>query len=254
MSYNPNGDKTILLLHGNGTNGSTTITDSSIIPKSVSANGNAQISTTQSKYGGSSISFDGTGDYLSLSTGVEFNFSTFDFTIELWAYIVNYSTTRTILSKYTTWPSNLDLQWYINTSGIFTFVAGDSATISLANNSALPLTSWTHLAVCRSQGITRSFVGGITQTATHTGSVLIPNDKNVLRIGLDLDGTNGFNGYLDDIHISTYAKYTSDFTPPTAELEDPDPQILESVPQRKSIHFSTTYLASNHSNLITINR
>jgi hypothetical protein len=48
-----------LLLHGNGTNGSTTITDNSPSPKTVTAVGNAQISTAQSKYGGGSIAFDG---------------------------------------------------------------------------------------------------------------------------------------------------------------------------------------------------
>jgi hypothetical protein len=53
-----------LLLHGNGTNGSTTITDNSPTPKTVTAVGNAQISTAQSKFGGASIAFDGTGDYL----------------------------------------------------------------------------------------------------------------------------------------------------------------------------------------------
>ena len=41
-----------LLLHGDGTNGFTTITDSSPTPKTVTAVGNAQISTAQSKFGG----------------------------------------------------------------------------------------------------------------------------------------------------------------------------------------------------------
>jgi hypothetical protein len=49
-----------LLLHGDGTNGSTTITDNSPTPKTVTAVGNAQISTAQSKFGGASILFDGT--------------------------------------------------------------------------------------------------------------------------------------------------------------------------------------------------
>jgi hypothetical protein len=44
-----------LLLHGDGTNGSTTITDSSPTPKTVTAVGNAQISTAQSKFGGVSV-------------------------------------------------------------------------------------------------------------------------------------------------------------------------------------------------------
>ena len=50
-------DKVSLLLHGDGTNGSTTIVDSSSNVNSVTANNGAQISTTQSKFGGSSIEF-----------------------------------------------------------------------------------------------------------------------------------------------------------------------------------------------------
>ena len=71
-----------LLLHGDGTNGSTTIIDSSPLPKTVTAFGNAQISTAQSKFGGSSIAFDGTGDSLTIPA------ITFagDFTLEAWLY------------------------------------------------------------------------------------------------------------------------------------------------------------------------
>ena len=51
-----------LLLYGDGTNGSTAIVDSSSINHAIGVNGNAQISTTQSKFGGSSMYFDGYGD------------------------------------------------------------------------------------------------------------------------------------------------------------------------------------------------
>ena len=75
-----------LLLHGNGTNGSTTITDSSPTPKTVTAVGNAQISTAQSKFGGASIAFDGTGDYATVPSASAFDFGTADFTVEAWVY------------------------------------------------------------------------------------------------------------------------------------------------------------------------
>jgi len=48
-----------LLLHGDGVNNSTTIIDSSSVPKTVTALGDARISTAQSKFGVSSIFFDG---------------------------------------------------------------------------------------------------------------------------------------------------------------------------------------------------
>lgn len=50
------------LMHFNGNNGNTTFTDE--IGKTWYPSGNAQISTTQSKFGGASAYFDGNGDYL----------------------------------------------------------------------------------------------------------------------------------------------------------------------------------------------
>ena len=52
----------VLFLKGNGSNGSTNIIDSSPTPKTISVFGTAQISTAQSKYGGSSLYFDGTNN------------------------------------------------------------------------------------------------------------------------------------------------------------------------------------------------
>ena len=53
-----------LLLHMDGSNGSTTITDSSSNSFSVTAYGNAQLSTTEKKFGTASAYFDGNSDEL----------------------------------------------------------------------------------------------------------------------------------------------------------------------------------------------
>jgi hypothetical protein len=70
-----------------GANNSTTFTDSSLTPKTVFANGDAKISTAQSKFGGSSAYLDGNGDHLSIPNSSDFEFGSGDFTIEFWAYV-----------------------------------------------------------------------------------------------------------------------------------------------------------------------
>jgi hypothetical protein len=77
----PNYASVSLLLHMDGTNGSTVFTDLSPVPKVVTRFGDAQISTAQSKFGGSSAYFDGTGDYLTVASSADFGFGTGDFTI-----------------------------------------------------------------------------------------------------------------------------------------------------------------------------
>ena len=92
----PKGDlyfyKTQLLLHGNGSEGGTTFTDSSQNNLTVSSVGNVQTSLTQSKYGGSSIYFDGSGDGLSANNALV-ALGSGDFTIEAWVYFVSFTMT-----------------------------------------------------------------------------------------------------------------------------------------------------------------
>src|SRR5262249_6213557 len=49
------------------------------------AAGNAQIDTAQSKFGGSSGLFDGTGDWISTPDSADFTLGTGDFTVDFWA-------------------------------------------------------------------------------------------------------------------------------------------------------------------------
>jgi len=55
---------TKLLSHCNGADTSTSFPDSSFSAHSVTANGNAQVDTAESQFGGASALFDGSGDFL----------------------------------------------------------------------------------------------------------------------------------------------------------------------------------------------
>ena len=80
--------QTSLLMHFNGTNGSTTMTDNSKNNTTVTSVNGTAISTAQSKFGGSSVLFDGTNDLLTIPNNSLFDLSSGDFTIEFW-FITN---------------------------------------------------------------------------------------------------------------------------------------------------------------------
>lgn len=86
---------TFLQLHCDGSNGSTTFTDTSDTPKTVTAFGNAQISTAWSSAGTGSALFDGSGDYLKVSSS-EFLTGTADFEWNL-AFKLNSTASSQIL-------------------------------------------------------------------------------------------------------------------------------------------------------------
>jgi len=205
-----------LLLHGDGTNGSTTIVDSSPSPKTVTAVGNAQISTAQSKFGGASLAFDGNGDYLTVPDNADYAFGAADFTLEAWVYFGNltdYSTiasTRDANNSLTGWTLGVDVseQPYFYTNGF------DIIGNALAQN------TWHHIAMARAGSSLRMYVNGMQVGST------FPDTKNytnqTLAIGSVVGGPQQlFNGYIDDLRITKgVARYTSNFTPPTAPFPD----------------------------------
>jgi hypothetical protein len=199
-----------LLLRGDGTNGSTTIIDGSSSPKTVTAFGNAQISTAQSKFGGTSIAFDGTGDYLTVASDAAFVFGTGDFTIELW--IKTTDTVGGLVTKIAGGSGNWDL--VLNVSNVY--FQNQYFAVNLYNRNATTIldNNWHHLAVCRSGTSHRCFFDGVQQGSTVTDSNNY-NGTGDLRIGSD--GYGDFNGYIDDLRITKgVARYTTTFTPPGA--------------------------------------
>ena len=100
--------QTSLLMHFNGTNGSTTMTDNSKNNLTVTSVNGAAISTAQSKFGGSSVLFDGTNDYLTTNTNANLALESANFTIEGWFYFIDgtANSLRPVLGNYSLFSSN----------------------------------------------------------------------------------------------------------------------------------------------------
>ena len=201
-----------LLLKADGANGSTTIVDSSPTPKVVTAVGGAQISTAQSKFGGSSIYFDGTGDYLRLTDSADWFFGSAAFTIECWAKRSSASGSYTLTAQIS--GAYFGHQFILTGTGA-TFNSYNTSITSLTA-AFTPDTSWHHVAACSDGTTLRIFLDGAivgSRAATN-----IPDSTGFLYVGIDWDGASTpFNGYIDDLRITKgVARYTAAFTPPTA--------------------------------------
>ena len=206
-----------LLLHGDGTNGSTVITDSSGSPKAVTAFGNAQISTAQSKFGGASIAFDGTGDYLTSSSSPTLTFGTGDFTVECWARPADTSAGYRALLSDNLYGNANGWALYQNGTSLEAWVSGVYLNVITAT-SALTASVWQHVVWSRASGDNRCFVNGVQVGST------VSNSHNLIytfaSIGRVQDGLH-FNGHLDEVRYTKgIARYTANFTPPTAPFPD----------------------------------
>ena len=207
-----------LLLHGNGTNGSTTITDSSPSPKTVTAVGNAQISTAQSKFGGASIAFDGSGDRLSIQSSNDYAFETGDFTVEYWAYYLNANAGTIWDGRAGTTSANALSDYLLNGRLIVYLVTGNTNLVTTAVGS-ITTGSWIHVAITRASSSLRVFLNGVQSGSTASDSTNITSTS--LTIGGGTNSSTAFNGYIDDLRITKgVARYTSNFTPPAAPFPD----------------------------------
>lgn len=214
MAGNANYVNDVLLLHCNGTNGSTTFTDTSPTPKTCTPAGNTNISTAQSQFGGASAYFDGTGDILAITPLTDFAFGTGDFTIEMFIRLSSLAS-----------ANFFDMRPNGSTNGAYPLIYCTPSTIRYYVSSADRITSgtlsantWYHLAICRSGTSTKMFIDGVQVGSTYTDTT------NYLAGSVTFGGTANNTGnataYIDEIRISKHAYYPSGFSTPAAAFLD----------------------------------
>ena len=202
-----------LLLHCDGTNGSTTFTDNSPSPKTVTAYNGAAISTAQSKFGGASGLFDGTNDYLVTPTTSAFTFGTSDFTIELGIYqTVSSVSAYKVLVGDNVYGSVGGWQLYSYNNQLNLWKGG---TEIISPSGTLTLNSWNHVVWSRASGNNRIFINGTQVGSTVSDSTNYTS--TAIYIGAAKDGYGYYAGYIDEIRITKgVARYTGNFTPQTS--------------------------------------
>jgi hypothetical protein len=215
----PNYADVSLLLHCNGTDASTTFTDSGPVGHTVTANGNAQLDTAQQKWGTAAALFDSTTDYLTVPNHTSLELATGDFTIEFWVRLADTSA-GTLMSR-----GSVGAQWSVYYDGDvvnFLFNTNEEGPLAISGTNSLSSGVWYHVAVVRNgDDITIYDDGDAGQTAPLSGTDDIVSSTATLAIGAHSDGSDSINAWLDDIRITKgVARYTAAFTPPTAEFSD----------------------------------
>ena len=176
--------------------------------------GNAQISTTQSKFGGSSMYFDGTGDYLFAPSRAITSMAG-DFTVEMWIYR-NSGNNFFFTVGDSVGSSGFEL--YIGNSGAnLRLYSGNSVVIDNALTSVnFPTSTWTHVAVVRFSGSVRMYVAGFQASSTWSSTSTFSGNIHVGAEFYNGSVIGTCNGYMQDVRVTNgIARYTSNFTPPT---------------------------------------
>jgi hypothetical protein len=179
--------------------------------------GGAQISTAQSKFGGSSMYFDGTGDWLLLPASPN-NYLTGDLTVEFWVYPNNISNNPIVLGF-----NNTTIYDWVQFNNNIQMGVGTNSTmlVSTSAGNTVPLNTWSHVALTRNGSTWKIFINGVSQVITVTGTATSAWGSTTvpMRVGSGVYLTTDYslNGYIDDLRVTKgFARYTANFTAPTA--------------------------------------
>lgn len=206
---------TSLLLHFNGTNGSTSIIDSSPSPKSFSVASNAQLTTTDPKFGTACLLLDGSSDWIQCPGHNDFVLGSVDFTIE--CFIKTTDNNFALFDFYTSGQNGW--QVFITSAGKLSFYAASSQVV--VSSISINTGNWIHIAITRQGTSLKLWINGV-QDGSVTNSTNMNYLTSIFAIGAQVANRNGaydLSGSVDEVHIRKgEAVYTADFTPPTNEL------------------------------------
>lgn len=214
---------TVLLIHSDTTNGSTTFVDSSGLSTTASFNpvNGMSHSTDFAKFGATSLKFADTNLLVAnTDPSLPFRWGTGDFTHDFWVY------------RPTTWGgwNFVAGQENDNIAGAcsavdstttmrFGYRRSVSADVWFKSGVAVPAATWTHIAFVRASGVGYVFVDGVLDGSSFAMTTDFAVQGDNIGFGSSLANSNNprlTGSYMDEIRISKVARWTSNFTPPTA--------------------------------------
>lgn len=210
-----------LLLHMDGADASTTFTDQN--GHAFTANGNARISTAQSKYGGASGLFDGTGDWIETPDSADFTLGSGDFVCEYWMRTSSANTYIYGQSDSSITGSSISIYGYITAGGKVRsgcYVGGTAKSVD--STTTVTTGAWFFISQVVSGGTMKLYVNGVSEGTPIALGGAVNDSANKFSIGRlgEYAGTP-FNGNIDDFRLTVgVPRYTGNFTPPTAAFPD----------------------------------
>ena len=200
----------VLFLKGDGTNGSTSIVDSSPSPKTISVFGTAQISTAQSKYGGSSLFATNTttGNFVQAATTINLSAN---YTFEAWVY-------QTAAQDCTLLAASEvgDVDFAITGSQIR--IGRTNISWDVIANVTFTYNTFQHISFSRSGTTQKIFLNGVEVFSGNYGTGLTVTFPRVMCTRDTFAGlyVRQLNGYIDSVRLTdSVARYTANFNPET---------------------------------------
>lgn len=233
MANDPYWNSVVLAMHMDDTG----LTD--LKGHAVTLTGNAARSATQSKFGGYSAVFDGTGDYLTTPyVAADFNWWTGSFTLECWVFASSFSTWQysdgTYIHAKLIGNTAIEAQasyWSFGplSSGVVQFRYWNGASVTVASTATVVTEQWNHLALVVSGGRINIYVNGVGLAAPVAISGT-PQSSTTYPLAIGVYNNSCLLGHIDDLRITNgVARYTANFAVPTEAFPNRPMQLSGTV-------------------------
>lgn len=214
-------DNVKLLLDASGTHGATSTTDQSNDARTVTFQGNAQVTVGENHFERNSFLLDGTGDYLTVPDSADWNFSG-AFTIEGWFKSDNNAAAQVLFSQQEAGVGGV--QAYYNGSTDISVSIG-STSIFTTSDPVFTDDTWYHVALTRDGSNNWDLWLNGTSIGSVTDATAIGNSSSAFAIGTRADLPNSYwVGNITDFRITDgVARYTANFEPPRGSFPTSGP-------------------------------
>ncbi len=174
------------------------------------------LSTTSPKFG--IAAFGGTNATTTngiMNIGYQYQNYTSAWTLEFW-YMPIAIGKQTIVSSIT--DNTLSLTMVAN--GTMYIAIGQGSSFNIISNKSITASpvanTYMHVAIVFTGSAYNVYIDGVNGYTMTSSLVVSSTCFNAIRIGAD--GTNPFNGYIDEFRLSNVARYTGNFAPATSQF------------------------------------
>jgi len=228
---------TKVLLHFDGDDASTTFTDES--GKTWTATGaGAELDTADYEFGDSSFTRPTTsGRYISTPTHDDFEFGSGNFTIDFWYKDGHLNGSSDLLGHPfdTGWTSSVWMQLQSGNPACFLSKTGSGWDLNFTSTENIT-TGWNHIALVRNGTTVTVYVNGVSGGGgTLVGALAKPALDFKIGARAGNEGQT-YTSWMDEFRISKgIARWTSNFTPPTAAYSPNHATYDKTFPEALSV-------------------
>lgn len=200
-----------LLLGFDGSDGSSTVTDLSSVPKTLTVSGSFALATANKKFGSSSLGNVATGTGgVTITPVTSLQMGSSNFTFECWVYKLDSTHCRVWNFNVFTGIANDEISLGIG-SNFISFVVG---SFNSSFSYTIKLNTWHHFALVRNGNSILLFLNGVQLDVTGTYSGTLPTQDRMVIGNISRNGSSllPFIGFIDEFRVTKgVARYTSNF-------------------------------------------